>query len=593
MTGPTDPVETLGQTALGKAHPQARLLSYRAFLKCCEERKVAVDLSQLERLAREGLVQPLFHVRRARTLAKRVRVLTEAGVEVETFETLGPDEDPRSATDTIFAAINEDMESFRGLRERGLVIFPGEVPFRPWKEFREGFEEVEIPYYHPLQILMVREAASIGRFSFQDSLLEVNADEVRGRIEIAREMLAKFRQRVAAVVKERERLIRLLLKVEDAFLPRLHLRFVGKVGVEIQQSESEWWEWQRSLDWSEIIKSDGWTTEEIREAYMQWSASAAYLDPMENWYLLARNIRYERRMKLKGDALLAQNLYDVAMMLKWLYENATGSKLPEPDEVLDLTGGKWKTEWYGARDVFEDRKARLKLLTEYGLNPVYSVHLILEGLTEREFTRIVAPALGLDFESLDVHIDDLGGVDKVDPGRIEEMLRHVVDEGGVAYVILDNDQRVTEHIEDLKKTSGPNGRPLLRGEFVTIWKGEFEDDNFTLEEIAAAFNRLAASLGGKLRVSHTELEKIIAEKEAAGAKPRVTKVLKEIVSQRGDFAFDGNRKEFARYLAEIVVTRMEEARSRSLRYEPSTPMEKELQKVARLASALGFGARLE
>src|SRR2546425_4715173 len=417
--------KSLGRIFLEKVFPQVRALTPMNFRDYCTDRGISVDLRLrlLERLDLQGLVPPMLRVSREKV-------------------------SPRRSVKVSYGIIQTSVPGLQSARSRGLVEFPEDIHSRPWKEYKESYNEVVVPLYHPLQVLMVEPVARIGEVTFSDSLLEAEPEDILARVTKFRENRAAWLRGIGEAIKQREQLIRLILLVEDAFLPDLRSSFIPDPMRDFWDWFAEWSDWRRNLDWKSVILSSGWTVDEVRSAYEFWAIRAVVHDPLERWYILASGMRYEKRRKLKGSALLAQDLYDIAMMLKWLYEYATGESLPMPDEVTDLTKGAWKEEWYGAKAVLTDRRAMLRLLTEYGLNPVYRVHLILEGKTEMTFVPLVAEAMGFDFEQLGVDLHGLDGAQKANRGRLEDLLHHLAEEDAVPYVILDNDADVSTHLKD-------------------------------------------------------------------------------------------------------------------------------------------------
>jgi len=559
---PSETAVPLGQILLAEPFLQTRPLTAKDFVDHCIDRGIRMNMRLLERMDLEGFAPPILRVHKEKTLRAE-------------------------STRGVYSALHLNISTLRLMRERGLVKVPDEEAPRPWKEYRDGHDEAVVPLYHPSQTLLVEPVQWLDEVTFGDSLLTAGPEDVIRRVGEARKSRDARVRGLRDAVRHREGLLRLLIRLENAFLPDLRGSFSVDPTSEFPDWYAQWAEWRRALDFSSIIKECGWSTETVRRSFESWSMRAMNLDPMGRWYLLVRNIKNEKRSELRGDALLAQDSYDVAMMLKWAYEHATGESLPEPDDLNDAMGGLWKERWYGSRNVFEDRTARLRLLTEFGLKPIYRVYLILEGETETTFVPILVRAMGIDFEAIGVKMVGLDGAQKANRGRLEVFLHHVAESGAVAYVILDNDPEVVQHTADLMKRRTPASLPLLREEFLKIWGGEFEDDNFSAAEVAEAFNGLAQSLGSAARVTAPELEAERQHALGAGTPVRITKILKRMGHQRG-LDLDGNRVEFARKLAEIAVREFSVLPRASPR-----PIEQEILKIAELSSALESGAFLE
>ncbi len=568
----------LGELYLEKRFPQARVLSGRDFVRFCKDRGFRIGLKDLEAFERDGLLSPLFRVRRQEIPLKKVE---------EGFAPLTEEDDPALAVSKTYGEVSTGIDDLRWHRDRGLITFPGEGPFREWGEYKDRGWDVEIPFYHPLQALAVRPAIRATKVSFTRSILGASPEELAERLETARKGHSFDAKIASGELQHLDELMRLALRVEDALLPNLRLILRGSGGMRgVEEEEPDWWTWRQGLDWDGVLELLGWNAEDIKALYRHWAVNASFDDPLDNWYLLVQNIRYRRRQRLKGAALLAQDRYEVAMMLRAVYREVTGEALPPPDDVHDARGGSWKERWYGTRDVAGNHQARLRLLTDYGLNPTYQVHLLLEGITEEVFALRWAAARHVDMERSGVHVDLLEGTGGLTPSILARTLRHVVEDGGVAYLLVDDDEGVRQNVDDLLKLTDLTGAPLLREEFVRIWKGEFEEENFSIAELVSALNRLAKSLGSKFRTSVGEVDKLRA---STGRK--ITKVLKQL-TRDADFDFASRRRKFAELLAEEMVERIQ-ALSETDRYEPVKLIEQELFKVVRLAAQLGMGARLE
>ncbi len=580
----------LGELYLRKRHPQKDLLVSSTFERHCHDRDININQKFLETFERDGVLRPLLRIVRPRIPYKKVRK-TEAGVELEVLVPLAEGEDPAAATDYEYGGVSTDLTSLLALKEANLIIYPEQTAFKPWAEYRDVWGETTLAFYHPLQVLMLRHLQFWGTVTFQETLLTATPEEVAQRVTRAKADQETGTKYTMSRLAQDERLVRFLLVVEDAILPDLRGVFRGNdPRRDIQELLADWWTWQRGLDWKALIAGTGWSTDDVKNLYIHWAAQTQGVDPMDDWYLLVRNVPYEKRRKLKGTALLAQDFYEIALILKAAYEGATGEQLPQVDDVTDAGGGEWKVRWYGTRNVFEERQARLQLLTEYGLNPVVKVHLILEGTTERVVIEKLAVRFNLNLENSGIELHVLEGVGNLRLENLRLLLWHAVNEGAVGYVLVDDDEGVRDHIDDLLRKAGPSGQPLLRRELHRIWKGEFEEENFTTQDVASAFNQLAESLGSRIRISSDELEKRLVS--SAGKPKKVTKALKAFSWEKQDFDFEGHREEFAGLLAQIVLRKIEDGLAMQGEYKPSTPIEEELRKVANLAYALGSGVRL-
>ena len=69
------------------------------------------------------------------------------------------------------------------------------------------------------------------------------------------------------------------------------------------------------------------------------------IDPMVKWYPFIRTIRQTDTRKfddIKKVVLLAHDYYIIAELLTFFYRDATGEDILDPEDMSDLSGGKWK-----------------------------------------------------------------------------------------------------------------------------------------------------------------------------------------------------------------------------------------------------------
>lgn len=70
-----------------------------------------------------------------------------------------------------------------------------------------------------------------------------------------------------------------------------------------------------------------------------------FRDPMAKWYHFLKTIRIEDRQKfdrIEKSVLLAHDYYILAELITLFYRDAIGEDIIDPEDMTDLTGGKWK-----------------------------------------------------------------------------------------------------------------------------------------------------------------------------------------------------------------------------------------------------------
>jgi len=159
-----------------------------------------------------------------------------------------------------------------------------------------------------------------------------------------------------------------LISIEDVYLPVIRSFFHGDfrepdIGFPVWQSL------RSKFDPEEALMKSGLTLDELQNWRRQIAAEARHLDPLEKWYLLVRHCTYDKRKKLKGDALFAQDCYEIVEMLGVFLEELTGDPQYGPDDLCDGRHGKWKKEWYGAEVDFANKDVLRNIAYEYGYLP--------------------------------------------------------------------------------------------------------------------------------------------------------------------------------------------------------------------------------
>jgi hypothetical protein len=304
------------------------------------------------------------------------------------------------------------------------------------------------------------------------------------------------------------------------------------------------------------------------------AAQAGFNDSMSDWFMLVHHMRYRKKEQLRGKALLAQDYYEIVDMLGRFLLDLTGEKQFDADDLLDGRQGAWKKRMYGQEVDYKNRDVLRKLLNEYGINPQDKLLLILEGPTENEAVPLIIRAMGYDFDRIGIRIMPLGGVGEASPERCEKLLEYLALSQSLAVpnIILDNDQNV-------KKTLDRYKSKLVHPDNYRIWNAEFEQDNFTEDELILGVKKQAQRRGfDNLQISKELIEKERQSKRDEGkAVPFITKLLEKIIRP-----YKIDKPELDRDLGEMTAERIKKQIDASS-YEPKTEIEKEIIKIMKLS----------
>ncbi len=170
----------------------------------------------------------------------------------------------------------------------------------------------------------------------------LDKDEMVKRMEKLRKFDKVRRRPLFKRLKEHQKLIRLLLLIQDRYLPLIRKKFVWRGGVDFNEFWDKWFEWTEKFDPHAVLKESGFTIEQIKEGRLHFAAKAGFIDPLRDWYVLVHHIPCSKREKLKGDALLAQDYYEITDMLGRFLTDLTSEKQLDADDLLDGRQGRWK-----------------------------------------------------------------------------------------------------------------------------------------------------------------------------------------------------------------------------------------------------------
>lgn len=325
-----------------------------------------------------------------------------------------------------------------------------------------------------------------------------------------------------------------------------------------------WRSLRSKFDPKEELSKFNLTIGEIKNWRTQIAVQTSFLDPLRKWYLLVRHATYSKRQKLRGSALFAQDCYDIIEMLGLFLEELTGEPQYGPDDLLDGRHGEWKKRVYGAEVDFANRDVLRKIVYEYGLDYDYRMLLFVEGDTEFHAIPIIADAMGISFARLGIRLEKLGGYSEIAPKRIEKLLQYAKRNEIIAYIIIDNHPYSKEYVEELIIRKD---LPVERNR-VRIWDTDFEEDNFSIDELIEATRRVAT----KDEVSINLTTELVEEKREHAPKTGIGDILLQICEEQACVL---SKAELGSELGLMVAERIEGGKV------GTTKIEDELLKVAK------------
>ena len=185
------------------------------------------------------------------------------------------------------------------------------------------------------------------------------------------------RSQRSTLIDEFEKLLRLLTKIQDFYLPEIrsnqrfgrHDDYRGKVAIggthfksETQYLLSKIHNYryeclaQGYFEPSQAISASELNTVALEQWVNRLEAQASNIDPITYWRPLVKYFRYSKRQKLKYEALLAQDFYETTELLK-LFINDLELETDRDDLVrnrLEImphnhtsNASRWERERYG------------------------------------------------------------------------------------------------------------------------------------------------------------------------------------------------------------------------------------------------------
>lgn len=325
----------------------------------------------------------------------------------------------------------------------------------------------------------------------------------------------------AAITAEFETLLRLLARIQDFYLPEIrsnqrfgeHQDHRGAAAIggthfyaRTQYMLSDIREWRQDaiesgyFDLTQALS----VTELDATALMRWidrlTALAESIDPLSNWRMLMKYYRYSKRQQLKFEALLAQDFYEMAELLKLFVidldaEAGMGTLTNwsgiAPREYLSRTP-QWKIERYG-ESLFRPHEMLEFLSNEYDLNPKPRAIVFTEGEEWRAVEKLYAH-YGYSPELLGIEFRSISGEGNFSLANWQCFIEYMHEKQILVYFLLDNEGHTPKEARRLLKKKRTFSFPGLEKvipsrDRIRVWSQSFEESNFTDAEIKRALTR--------------------------------------------------------------------------------------------------------
>lgn len=434
--------------------PQFEVLDSRRFVRFLRARDIRMSIEDLEHFEKIGFLYPVLRLKRPEIMENKV---------------------------VRYAGISGSAWYLKRYLQAGLLEFPNSENLRSWDKYRDkDREENTFVFYHPYQVFLIDRFLSSTRFVLTSSYLETATSsekmfqQAKGIHQATKESFLKARPPLI-------RQIGLLLHLQNAYQPyyrrRVRLSFDDK-------SFQQWVDWrEKEFSSSDVLEHCGMSLEAVKNLRTYFAAQASFRDPIERWYPLVRLMPFGQKEKLKGKALLAQDYYEIVGILNLFLLDLTDEEQPDPDDLVDGRRGKWKDKYYGRKFSYKDQDIQKKIISDHLNVPIPRVVLLIEGDSEEMAIGILMNALGIVPENKGIAIHNFEGTGGISPFNAEAVLRIAKSQKVGRYLIVDNDPKAEELVNELSERLG-----LLEDDCYRIWERDFEYDNFGMELVAETVN---------------------------------------------------------------------------------------------------------
>lgn len=426
-----------------------------------------------------------------------------------------------------------DMMSQPEYRERfdELIAVPTTDNFQTSKSYQVPSERMPLTtggvYYHPHQMFRVTKVLNscVQNISFSDFTVRENLGDII-QSDLTRSLKA-LRQNEVEYLK----FFHLFCIIEDRYLPRwrgsrymLRLTSYGMGRSKEDNNLQLWQRWIEQSDVNSIIEKTLMSIEEIKEHRIYLARRGRDIDPNSRFYTLIRHFPNDKRLQMRDEALLAWDYYEASEMLKWFIEDVTEEKQPHTDD-LDVHS-EWKKAIYGIESSevdYESGNILRRVLSEYTVDPVYKVLLIVEGESEGIFVKAWCELNKIDLPLFGIQLLIMDGIDDLKTKRPRQAAIQAKADNAAVRVVVDDDEGhdssgtlqkwvdegIIDNIFQVSDLTGLNSP--IGG---LIWPHSFEEDNFTLDELIQAWGLCIQKARPTLSINLAHIKSVVSQVRA-------------------------------------------------------------------------------
>jgi hypothetical protein len=219
---------------------------------------------------------------------------------------------------------------------------------------------------------------------------------------------------------------------------------------------------------------------------------------------------------------------------------------------------------------YRNEKMRRKIVSEYLYGTIPKVVLLVEGESEEVAINILMGAFGKVPEQEGIAIHNFKGTGGISAHNASAVLRIAEKQNVGKYLIIDNDAKAKELVEELSERLKLSDRDCYR-----IWDTDFEQDNFTLDEIVDTVNRKLQTHGlNPMKISE------IKARMSSHPKEKLWKAIQNVCRIKNRTALDNiiSKKSLAQILSMKRANEIQQEIKEN-RYKPKWKIEEQINKI--------------
>jgi hypothetical protein len=484
MKWQTSALEYIARKNLYFSRPPIPSQNFETF---CRDREISLSRGQLERLDQTGFLKPLGRYKRQKNIIKIEQTadgIKELGMLEDSEQWAGMTHERVSAFSPRF---------LREYFDRGQVLDSEPMPTDAWNssEFINLYSEFQFyPLWNCLNENRIYTPTIDEIVTKSDQEL---ADNMAATCKFLRDQAPAFVESLQA--SQNAALV--CQVISNRYYPPTQTD-QRTIQVSSVIFDWDWHEYRRTWNAKQMADEMGLAPDEIFKMWRHVKSEASRIDPLREWDDLLKFVAVSEKIRLRGKALLAYSLENMAAMLASFHEDLfekpisafypTQHKILLPQEEADGT------------------LRELEYVTnKYHLNPRPRLILVVEGESEAEqIPRLIEYFWRHSPSKAGIEILNLQGISKFvgsnkkngKPKREGSPLKRLIDDyhnrQTIIYVLLDNEGGaafVRKGLLDAKSEYSEK-RAVTNAEYIHIWNLTYEFDNFSNREIAGAMSAL-------------------------------------------------------------------------------------------------------